>query len=268
MNVHPAAIVSEKANLHESVTVGPFAVVEEGVSVAAGTSIAAHALISGPTTIGENNVSDSFVALGGAPQDLTYKGEPTKLIIGDNNQIREYVSIHRGTVHGNGETILGSNNLLMAYTHVGHDCHLGNNVITVNAATIGGHVTVGDFATVGGLTGVHQFCRIGKFAFIGGASGVGLDVPPFAMVTGMRGRMRISGINKVGMRRNGFDRDSIKQVDAAYRILFRDPELLLQDAITKVEAEVDNCQAVKELLYFLKTSKRGVVRRTKGERGQ
>ncbi len=263
MTIHPTAVISEKADLHPTVTVGPFTVIEEGVKVGAGSTIASHAMLSGPTTIGENNEIGSFTTIGGAPQDLGYKGEPTELIIGDGNLIREYVSIHRATAHGTGKTIVGNRNMFMAYSHVGHDCVIGDHVILVNAATLGGHVQVGDRATVGGLTAVHQFCRIGRFSFIGGGSGVGLDVPPFVMATGFRGQMRISGLNKVGMRRNGFTREILSTIDAAFRILFRSPDLLHKEAIEKVEREITGCESVDELLRFLKTSKRGVVRRTK-----
>ncbi len=263
MTIHATAVISDKADLHPSVTVGPFSIIEGDVKIGAGSTIASHTLISGPTSIGDNNEIGPFASIGGAPQDLSYKGEPTELLIGDGNLIREYVSIHRGTVGGLGTTIVGSNNMIMAYSHVGHDCMIGDHVILVNAATLGGHVKVADRATVGGLTGVHQFCRIGRFSFIGGGSGVGMDVPPFAMVTGFRGQMRISGLNKVGLRRNGFSRETISAIDAAFRILFRSPELLRQEAIEKVEMEIVDCEEVNELLSFIKTSKRGVVTQSK-----
>lgn len=265
MNIHPTAIISEKAELHPTVKVGPYAVIEEGVKIGAGSTVGSHAMIFGPTIIGENNEICSFALLGGAPQDISYKGELTELIIGNGNLIREYVSIHRGTPHGAGKTVVGNNNMIMAYSHVGHDCVIGDYVILVNAATLGGHVQVGDRATVGGLVGVHQFCRIGRFAFIGGGSGVGLDVPPFAMVTGVRGKMRISGLNKVGMRRNGFTRETISKIDNAFRILYRSSKLLHKDAIKKVEQEIVDCEYVDELVTFFRTSKRGVVKRIKSE---
>jgi UDP-N-acetylglucosamine acyltransferase len=247
------------------VKVGPFAVIEEGVKIGAGTTIGSHAMIFGPTTIGENNEICSFTLLGGAPQDISYKGEPTELIIGNGNLIREYVSIHRGTPHGNGKTVVGNNNMMMVSSHVGHDCVVGDYVIMVNAVALGGHVQVGDRATVGGFVAVHQFCRIGKFSFVGGGSGVSLDVPPFSMVTGMRGKMRISGLNKVGLRRNGFTRETISQIDAAFRILYRSSDLLHKDAIKKVEQEITNCEYVNELVTFFRTSKRGVIKGIKDE---
>jgi UDP-N-acetylglucosamine acyltransferase len=262
MTIHPNAIIDPTAELASDVTVGPFSVIEANVKIGKGTTVASHVRISGPCTIGENNQIDSFVALGGAPQDLGYKGEPTELIIGNNNQIREFVSIHRGTPKGGGKTIIGNYTMIMAYAHLGHDCIIGDSVIIVNAAMLGGHTEVDPHATVGGLTGTHQFSRIGTFSFIGGGSAVSKDVPPYAMVTGERGKMKISGLNKIGLRRNGFERETIKKIDAAYRILFHS-DLLHNDALDKVEKELGENEAVEELLRFIRASKRGVVRRTK-----
>ncbi len=262
MTIHPSVIIDPTAELASDVIVGPFTVVEANVKIGKGTTVASHVRISGPCTIGENNQIDSFVALGGAPQDLGYKGEPTELIIGNNNRIREYVSIHRGTPKGGGKTVIGNNTMIMAYSHLGHDCIIGDAVIIVNAAMLGGHTEVASYATVGGLTGTHQFSRIGTFSFIGGGSAVSKDVPPYAMVTGERGQMKISGINKIGLRRNGFERETIKKIDAAYRILFHS-ELLHNDALDKVEKELGGNAAVDELVSFIRASKRGVVKRTK-----
>lgn len=263
MAIHSTAVVSTNAQLHPSVTVGPFSVIEDGVKIGAGTTVATHVRISGPSTIGENNTIDSFAALGGAPQDVGYKGEATELIIGNDNLIREYASIHRGTVKGGGKTVIGNNCMIMAYAHIGHDCIIEDHVIIVNAAHLSGHTEVGFRATVGGLTGIHQFSRIGTFAFIGGGSAVSKDVPPYAMVTGERGQMRISGLNKVGLRRNGMSRECISQIDAAYRILFYSPELLHNEALDKVEQEFGTCSEVAGLIAFIRNSKRGVVKRTK-----
>ncbi len=264
MTIHPNAIIDPSAELAADVTVGPFSVIEANVKIGKGTIVASHVRISGPCTIGENNTIDSFVALGGAPQDLGYKGEPTELIIGNNNQIREYVSIHRGTLKGGGKTVIGDNTMIMAYSHLGHDCIIGDSVIIVNAAMLGGHTEVDSHATVGGLTGTHQFSRIGAFSFIGGGSAVSKDVPPYAMVTGERGGMKISGLNKVGLRRNGFTRETIKKIDAAYRILFHS-DLLHNDALDKVAEELGGNAAVDELVSFIRASKRGVVKRTKSD---
>lgn len=265
MSIHPTAVVDASAELHPSVEVGPYAVIEAGVRIGADTRVAAHAVVSGPTTIGERNFIGSFAVVGGAPQDLSYKGEPTELIIGNDNQIREFASIHRGTPGGHMKTVIGNNNLLMAYTHVAHDCVIGNNVIMANVATLAGHVEVGDRASIGGLVAVHQFCRIGTFSYIGGVSGIGLDVPPYVIIAGTRNRTRISGINKVGLKRNGFSRETIKKLDSAFRIIFRTPSLLMKDAIEVAKNEFPDCPEVQTLVRFFEDSRRGVVKQTEEE---
>jgi len=262
MPIHHTAVVDAGAELDSSVYVGPYAVIEDGVRIAADTRIEPHAVVSGPTTIGERNLIGSFAVVGGAPQDLSYKGEPTELIIGSDNQIREYASIHRGTPGGHRKTVIGNHNLLMAYTHVAHDCRIGNNVIMANVATLAGHVEVGDRASIGGLVAVHQFCRIGTFSYIGGVSGIGLDVPPYVIIAGTRNRTRISGINKVGLKRNGFSRETIKMLDTAFRIIFRTPNLLMKDAIELARKEFPECEEVQTLVKFFEDSKRGVVKQT------
>lgn len=262
MNIHPTAVVDPKAELDSSVVVGPYAVIEAGVCIDAGTTVEPHAVISGPTTIGKRNLISSFAKVGGAPQDLSYKGEPTELIVGDDNQIREYASIHRGTPQGPGKTIIGNSNLLMAYTHIAHDCKLGNNIILANVATLAGHVEVGDRASIGGLVAIHQFCRIGSFSYIGGVSGISLDVAPFVIIAGTRNRTRISGLNKIGLKRNGFSKETISKLDTAFRIIFRSPDLLLKDALEQAKMEITDCDEVAQLIEFFESSKRGVVRRT------
>ena len=260
MPIHPTAVVDPKAELDSSVYVGPYAVIEAGVRIAADTRIEAHAVVSGPTFIGERNLIGSFAVVGGAPQDLRYKGEPTELIIGSDNQIREYASVHRGTPTGRGKTTIGDHNLLMAYTHVAHDCAIGNHVIMANVATLAGHVEVGDRASIAGLVAIHQFCRIGTFSYIGGVSGISLDVPPFVILAGTRNRTRISGVNKVGLKRNGFSRETIKNLDKAFRIIFRTPNLLMKDAIDVARKEFPDCPEVQTLVKFFEDSKRGVVK--------
>ncbi len=262
MTIHPTAVIDKRAQLDSTVTVGPFAIINANVQIDAGTEVEGHAVVSGPTTIGKNNIIASFSTVGGDPQDLKYDGEPTELIIGDNNRIREYASIHRGTVQGGGETVIGNNNLLMAYTHTAHDCIIGNNVILSNVATLAGHVEVGDFASIGGLAAIHQFCRIGMYSYIGGVSGISLDVPPYVIITGTRNRTRISGINKIGLRRRGFSRDAIGKLDNAFRIIFRSPNLLLKDALELTRKEIRDCPEVDSLVKFFEDSPRGVVRRT------
>lgn len=262
MTIHPTAIVDKRAELDSSVEVGPYTIIESGVRIDAGTKIAGHAIISGPTTIGKNNSISSFTTVGGAPQDLKYNGEPTELIIGNNNRIREYASIHRGTEQGGGKTIVGDGNLLMSYIHIAHDCRIGNNVIMSNVATLAGHVIVDDCATISGLVAIHQFARIGKYSYIGGVSGITLDVPPFVIIAGTRNQTRISGINKLGLKRRGFSRETISKIDQAYRIIFRSPDLLLKDALKIARDELDHCPEVDDLVRFFEESERGVIRRT------
>lgn len=260
MKIHPTAIVDPGAELDSSVTVGPYAIIEKGVRIGRDTQVKPHTVITGPTTIGSGNVIGPFATVGAPPQDLKYKGEDTELVIGDNNQIREYASLHRGTVTGNGVTTVGSGNLLMGYVHIAHDCIIGNSAILANAATLAGHVEVADNAIIGGLVAIHQFTRIGSYSYIGGLSGISKDVPPFIIVSGTRKDMRVSGINKVGLRRRGFDNDTLKKLDRAYKIIFMTPDLLLKDALAQAAAEVVGCEPVDHLIDFFRTSKQGVIR--------
>jgi UDP-N-acetylglucosamine acyltransferase len=260
MNIHPTAIVDPGAELDSSVSVGPYVIIDKGVKIGRDTNIKPHSLLTGPTTIGSGNVIGPFATIGAPPQDLKYKGEDTELIVGDNNQIREYVSIHRGTVTDKGVTTVGSGNLLMGYVHIAHDCVIGNSAILANAATLAGHVQVDDHAIIGGLVGVQQFIRIGSYSYIGGLSGISKDVPPFVIVSGTRKHMRVSGINKVGLRRLGFSSDTIKKLGKAYKIIFMNPELLLQDALEQATAEIADSDAVNQLINFFRTSKQGVIR--------
>lgn len=260
MNIHPTAIVDPGAELDSSVQVGPYVIIEKGVRIGKDSIIKPHSVLTGPTTIGTANVIGPFATVGAPPQDLKYKGEDTELLIGDNNQIREYVSMHRGTVTDKGVTRVGSGNLLMGYVHIAHDCIVGNGAILANGATLAGHVQVEDHAIIGGLVAVHQFTRIGAFSYIGGLSGISKDVPPFIIVSGTRKHMRVSGINKVGMRRRGFDNETLKKLDRAYRIIFMSPDLLLQDALSQAAAEIGDCEPVNQLIDFFRSSKQGVIR--------
>jgi UDP-N-acetylglucosamine acyltransferase len=260
MNIHPTAIIDPGAELDSSVKVGPYVIIEKGVKIGRDTVIKPHSVISGPTTIGAGNVIGPFATVGAPPQDLKYKGEDTELVVGDNNQIREYVSIHRGTVTDRGVTKVGSGNLLMGYVHIAHDCVIGNSAILANAATLAGHVQVDDHAIIGGLVAVHQFTRIGSYSYIGGLSGISKDVAPYVIVSGTRKHMRVSGINKVGLRRRGFDNDTLKKLDRAYKIIFMSPELLLQDALEQAAIEIVDCESVNHLIDFFRTSKQGVIR--------
>ena len=260
MNIHPTAVIDPGAQLHETVTVGPYAVIGPEVSLGAGCEIAAHAIITGPSRIGAGNKIGPFTTVGAPPQDLKYSGEPTELIIGDHNVIREYVSIHRGTVTGINQTRIGNHNLLMASVHIAHDCVVGNGVIMANAATLAGHVEIEDRAIIGGLTAIQQFTRIGTFCYIGGMSGVSKDVPPYVIMSGIRGQMRVTGINRVGLKRAGFSSASITSLVQAFKIIFRRPELLLQEALDEALAAAPDCAEVQRLVQFFRTTKRSVLR--------
>jgi UDP-N-acetylglucosamine acyltransferase len=263
MNIHATAVVDPQAEVHETASIGPYAVVEAHVTIGPETTVDAHAVISGHTTIGARNHIGSFASIGASPQDMHYRGEPTELIIGDDNQIREYVSIHRGTVAGNGKTVIGNNNILMAYTHVAHDCTIHNHVIMANVATLAGHVEIGDYVNLGGLVAVHQFCRVGAYTYIGGMSGISMDVAPYVILTGTRNRMRISGINKIGLRRNGVSREAINCLEQAFKMIFRaSPQTLLKDSLDATDKAFPDCPEVQSMIEFFKSSKRGVVKRT------
>ncbi len=261
MAIHPTAVVATTAEIDSSAEIGPYTVIEDNVKIGAGTVVKAHAVISGPTVIGSNNTIHSYATVGGAPQDSSYKGEPTELIIGDNNEIREYATIHRGTVHGGGKTIIGNNVLLMAYTHVAHDCRVDDHVIMANVATLAGHVEIGKHATLGGLVAVHQFCRVGCYSYIGGMSGISRDVPPYMLLAGTRKKTKLSGINKIGLRRAGFSKESIQHLDSAFRTVFRTEELLKKDAFAVVKEQFPDTEEVLYLVEFLENSKRGFVQR-------
>jgi len=264
MVIHKTAVVDKTAELDSTVKIGPYAVIGADVKIGEDTKVEAHAVVSGPATIGERNLIGSFASVGGAPQDINYKGEPTELIVGDDNQIREYASIHRGTPGGKKKTVIGNQCLLMAYIHIAHDCQIGDNVVMANVATLAGHVEVGERATIGGLVAVHQFCRIGALSYIGGVSGVGLDVPPYVIVAGIRDQTRVSGINKLGLRRNGFSREVISNLDSVFRTIYRSPNLLLKDALELARNEYPDCVEVQHMIDFFESSQRGVVRRTEG----
>ncbi len=260
MTIHPTAVIDPSAELDPTVSVGPYSIIEKGVCIGADTIIKSHTVVTGPTFIGSGNTIGPFATIGAPPQDLKYQGEDSTLVIGNNNQIREYVSIHRGTAGDRSETTVGNNNLLMGYVHIAHDCDVGNNVIMANGATLAGHVYVYDHAILGGLVAVHQFSRIGSHSYIGGVSGISMDVPPFIIVSGTRRDTRVSGINKVGLRRHGFDKETIKKLDKAYKIIFLTPGQLLKDALDETIREIPDCDAVNHLVVFFRTSKQGVVR--------
>ena len=261
MPIHPTAIIDKTAQLDSTVEVGPYAIIGAHVHIGEGSIIEAHASVKGPTFLGKRNAISSFAAVGGDPQDISYKGEATELHIGDDNKIREYVTLQRGTLKGDGKTVIGNSNLFMAYTHVAHDCRIGNHVIMANVATLAGHVEIEDHATLGGLVAVQQFCRIGAYCYIGGMSGINLDVPPYMLLEGTRNHQRIVGLNRVGLKRHGFSKETMAQLDKVYRILFRSPDLLLQEALKEARNIAGNCQQAIYLIDFIKDSSRGIMRR-------
>lgn len=256
-SIDPRAVVAPEAQLGAGVTIGPFCVVGPDVVIGDRCRLEAHVVVDGQVSLGPDNVIAPFVSLGGPPQDLKYKNEPTRLVVGARNQIKEYVTMNRGTAGGGGVTTIGDDNLFMASAHVAHDCHVGNRIIFANAATLAGHVEVGDDANVGAFTGVHQFCRIAKFAFIGGYSVVTQDAMPWVVTVGNRAVSH--GINLIGLQRKKYPPETIDAIKRCYMTLFRS-KLLLKDAIAKVEAELGNIPEVRYFVEFVKTSKRGVCR--------
>lgn len=265
MTIHSTAVVDPQADIHKTAVLGPYVVIDGPVIIGPETTVDSHTLISGHSTIGARNKIGAFATIGAPPQDIHYRDEPTQLIIGDDNLIREYVSIHRGTVAGKGKTLIGNANMIMAYSHIAHDCIIGNHVIMANVATLAGHVEVNDHVNLGGLVAVHQFCRIGSYTYVGGMSGISLDVPPYVILTGTRNRMRVAGINKIGLRRSGLDRATIGKLEQAFKIIYRSPQLLLKDALEKTLEEIADCPEVTALVEFFQSSKRGVVKRTTDE---
>ncbi len=257
VKIHPTAIVEKGAELEEGVVVGPYAYIGPKVKIGSGTVIRQAAVIDGDTTIGRDCRIFNNATIGVEPQDLKYKGEPSKVVIGDRTTIREFATVHRGTELGGMLTKIGDDCLIMAYCHVAHDCRLGNRVIMSNVATLAGHVVVEDYAIIGGLTGVHQFCRIGKHAMVGGASAVSRDVPPFCLAKG--NPARLEGINIIGLRRRGFSREEIKILTAVFEMVFKSDEPL-QLSVKKAEEEFGDIKIVKEFLEFIKNpSKRGIL---------
>jgi UDP-N-acetylglucosamine acyltransferase len=254
--VHPTAIVDEQVKLGPGVTVGPFSLIQGEVEIGADTHIGSHVVIKEFTAIGARCRIFSFAVLGEIPQDLKFQGEETRLLIGEHNTIREFATMHRGTAGGGGVTRVGRDNLFMAYTHVAHDCHVGNNVIMSNAATLAGHITVEDHAILGGLSAVHQFCRVGRYAFIGGCSAVHRDVPPYAMAVG--NRAKLVGLNLVGLKRQGFSDTALHSLKRAYEILFSS-DLNHKETIARIREESPSIPEIQHLLHFLETSERGLL---------
>jgi len=257
--VHPTATVHPKAHLEAGVRIGPYSLIGEKVSIHKNTRIGAHVFISGRTEIGENCILSPFSSIGTEPQDITYKGEDTLTKIGDRNIIREFVSINRGTVKGEGKTVVGNDNYFMAYSHVGHDCLVGNETIFINAATLAGHVTVEDYTTISAFSGVHQFCRVGKYAFIGGYSVITQDVIPFCRVAGSR-PVLIYGLNVVGLRRKGFSKVRIAALKKIFKI-FLYSDLNTRQALERIKKELPPGEDRDEVIRFIQSSERGIIKK-------
>ena len=258
MAIHPTAIVHPKAELAEGVDVGPYSIIGEHVKIGRGTKLMAHVSVEGWTEIGADCQVFPFASIGMPPQHLLYKGEPTRVVIGDHNILREYVTVNCGTVQGGGQTSLGHHNFLMAYVHIAHDCRVGNHVVMANSATLAGHISIGDHSIIGGLVGIHQFVRVGAYVMIGGCSAVGKDVPPFMRAAGGY-RAELYGVNSIGLRRQGFTNERISMLKRAYELLFRSG-LRMAEAMKQAREDFKDQADVLEVLSFLDGSKRGVCR--------
>ena len=256
--IDSSAIVSSEAAIGRDVGIGAYAVIGPNVTIGAGTIIGPLTRIEGPVTIGERNHFFGQSSIGTQPQDLKFKGERTELVIGNDNVFREFITLNRGTVGGGAITTIGSNNFFMAYSHVAHDCHVGNGTIFANNATLAGHVEVGDFATIGAFTAVHQFCRVGDHAFIGGGSICTQDVLPFVKTVGNR-PAKTYGVNTIGLERKGFQKETVEALQRAYRILTRS-KLRLEEALAKIEAELGFFAEAQYFVDFIRSSKRGIIR--------
>lgn len=259
MAIHGTAIIDPSAELDSGVEVGPYTIIGKKVKIGKGTQIGASTVIGDWTEIGENNNIFHQASIGAPPQDLKYKGEETWTRIGNNNMVREFATIHRGTVTGHAETVIGDANLFMAYSHVAHDCIIGNNVVMANVATLAGHVTIEDNVILGGLVAVHQFSTIGAHAMIGGGTMVGLDILPYCIATPGKRDAKLRGLNLIGLKRRGFSDEAIANLKKAYKTLFM-ADLKTEDAIEKIKSEIVACAEVDNMLAFIARSQRGFCR--------
>ncbi len=259
--IHPTAIIEPGAELGENVEIGPYAIIGQHVRIGARTTVGSHSVIEGHTTIGADNRIGHYASVGGRPQDMKYKDEPTRLEIGDRNVIREFTTIHTGTVQDQGLTVVGNDNWIMAYTHVGHDCRLGDHIVMSSNAQLAGHVHIGDHAIVGGMSGVHQFVRIGAHSMLGGASALVQDIPPFVIAAGNKAEPH--GINVEGLRRRGFSPEAISALRTAYRVVYKSGATLEEAKVQLRELAVaggDGDAPVKAFSDFIETSQRGIIR--------
>ncbi len=255
--IDPRAVISPQAQIAADVEIGPFSIIGPDVAIGPGCWIGPHVVINGHTRLGAGNRIHQFASLGDAPQDKKYRGEPTRLEIGDRNVIRECATVNRGTAHGRGVTRIGHDNLLMAYSHVAHDCQLGNEIVLSNVATLGGHVEIGDYAILGGLSAVHQFTKVGAYCFIANNAAVTRDVPPYVMAVGQPAEPH--SVNSVGLKRRGFTDQQILNVRRAYRVLYRS-KLKLKAALEELEKAAVSQEEIRPFVEFIKHSSRSIVR--------
>lgn len=255
--IHSTAIIDPGAEIDSNVKIGPYSIIGKDVFIGSGTVIGPHVVIEPYVTMGQNCHIFQYAAIGAAPQSLKFEGEKTYVKIGNGTIVREFVTIHRGTKFGGGITEVGEENLLMAYTHVAHDCKIGRRVVLSNNATLAGHITIGDYATIGGLVAIHQFTRIGNYAFIGGKSAVVKDIPPYVIASGDRAKLH--GLNKIGLKRHGFSQNTLSLLKKAYRIIFR-IGLTQNEAIERTRAEIEQVPEVVNFINFIKSSQRGITR--------
>ncbi len=258
MAIHPTAIIDPSSKIADSAEIGPYSVIGPEVEIGPRTRLMAHVYLEGPTSIGEDNIFFPYSSIGVASQDLKYRGERAETRIGHRNRIREFVTIHRGTQGGGLVTSIGSDNLLMAYTHIAHDCTVGDHVILVNGVTLAGHVAIGDWAELSAFVGVHQFCRVGRHAFIGPHTVITQDILPYSLTVGER-EVKVFGANRIGLERRGFSREAIEALQIAFRLLTR-AGLNTTQAIERIRAEVPAGAEVDEILEFIRASSRGVVK--------
>jgi UDP-N-acetylglucosamine acyltransferase len=257
-HVHEQAIVAASAKVGAGVRVGAYAVIGEGVELGEGCVLQSHAVVQGPSKIGRNNVFHPFCSVGGDPQDFRFQGEKTELEVGDGNTFREYVTISRGTVGGGGKTTIGNENFFLASSHVGHDCHVGSHTLFVNGATLAGHVTVEDYATIGFQSPVHQFCRVGRYAYIGASTVITQDVPPFSRVVTER-ETKSYGVNTIGLERKGFSEERLRVLQRAFRLLLRS-KMNTTQALAEMRKSLSDSDDVRELIRFIETAERGIVK--------
>ncbi len=258
LEIHPQAVVAPNAKLAPRVKVGAYAIVGEEVELGEGCVVHPHASVGGPAKYGRNNTFYSFCAIGGDPQDYTFRGERTELVVGDGNIFREYVTVSRGTKKGGGVTRIGNENFFLAYSHVGHDDQIGNQTLFVNGATLAGHVAVEDFATIGSFSVVHQFCRVGRYAYVGACTVIVQDVPPFSRVVTER-QTKSYGVNAIGLERKGFAKERVQVLQRAFRLLNRS-KLNTTQALAEMRGKFAGSEDVQELIRFIESAERGIVK--------